>query len=281
MVGLWPLRKTSNRVAHWFAYARFEPMNAISALLQFSLLALVFCQMGCSDLGSQSTPDQGKEPALTINASPISGRIGTIVTLTGTHFILPPRYNAVRFTGGDELAADSGSASVLYTYVPFGASNGPIHVALGDGGLATSDLFTVTEAYDSTHLSVVPYDVLPPVTARDSFVVDRMGVTQAWRATIQHDTVHLRRRYFSGDDITDIDLFMRDHGTGTLPTPVLLTVTRIMDVLSEPPRIDTVRVGLLKIQDWNLASILSGRFFTKDWRWVGNSTFSFWVDMRD
>jgi len=255
-------------------------MNTMSALLQFSLLALMLCQMACSDLGSQSTPDQRKEPALTINASPSSGRIGTTVTLTGTHFILPSRYNAVRFTGGDELAADSGSASVLYTYVPFGASTGPIHVALGDGRRATSDPFSVTEACDSTHLSVVPYDISPPVTARDSFVVDRMGVTQAWHVTLQHDTVHLRRRYFSGDDITDIDLFVLDHGTGKLPTPVLLTVTRIMDVASEPPRIDTVRVGLLKIQDWNLAGILSGRCFTKDWRWVGNSTFSFWVDMR-
>ncbi len=254
-------------------------MKTISYWYPIGLLALMSCQMSCSDLGSQSTLPEEIEPDIVINASPSSGRIGSVVTLTGTHFVLPVRYNAVRFTGGDELAADSGSASVLFTHVPFGASNGAIHVALGDGGLATSNVFIVTEVYDSAHFSIVPYDLASPLTARDSFVVDGMGVTQAWRATSGHDTVHLRRRYFSGDDITDFDLFLRDRGTGALPTPILLTVTRKMDVLSEPPRIDTVRVGLLKIQDWNLTGILSGRFFTKDWRWLGNSSFSFWIDM--
>ncbi len=195
-------------------------MNTMSSLPRVSVLALMFCQINCSDLGSQFAPTQGKDPALFIYASPSSGQIGTMVTLSGTQFVLPPRYNAVRFTGGDALTADSGSASVLYSYAPFGASNGPIRVALGDGGLATSNFFTVTEAYDSTRFSVAPYDISPPVTARDSFVVDRMGVTQSWHATLQHDTVHLRRRYFSG------------------------------------------------------------RFFTKDWRWVGNSSFSFWIDMQ-
>jgi RHS repeat-associated protein len=95
-------------------------------------------------------------PTIT-SVSPISGPIGTFVTLTGTNF--EPGATSVTFTG---LAAvvRTISATTLTTTVPLGATTGPLTVTTSRGSASVT--FTVTTTGDFT-LTAAP---APPAAAR-------------------------------------------------------------------------------------------------------------------
>ncbi len=85
-------------------------------------------------------------PATTITSfSPMSGPIGTSVTITGTNFDSTPSNNII-FFGATKATVTSGSTTSLNVSVPFGASYQPISVTKLSTGLTafTSKSFNVT-----------------------------------------------------------------------------------------------------------------------------------------
>ena len=71
-----------------------------------------------------------------INLSPVSGPIGTTVTITGTNFS-PTIVNNIVWFGGVKAIVTSSTATSLTTTVPVGATHSPIRV-LVNGLIAES-----------------------------------------------------------------------------------------------------------------------------------------------
>jgi gliding motility-associated-like protein len=83
-------------------------------------------------------------PAPTIlSFNPISGPIGTTVTITGTNFSTTPANNTVRVNGTTAVVSASTTTS-LTTSVPTGATTGKISVTVAGNTATSTNDFTVT-----------------------------------------------------------------------------------------------------------------------------------------
>jgi gliding motility-associated-like protein len=88
----------------------------------------------------------GSVPAPSITSfTPISGSIGTSVTITGTNFDLTPANNIVKFNGTTAVVTASTTTSIATT-VPLGATNGTITVTVGGNTATSATPFCVTPA---------------------------------------------------------------------------------------------------------------------------------------
>ncbi len=80
-------------------------------------------------------------PPTVTGFTPMSGPVGTRVTLTGTHFL---GATAVEFNGVNALQFEVVSGTSLQATVPMGATSGPISVVTSGETATSADLFTVT-----------------------------------------------------------------------------------------------------------------------------------------
>ncbi|MFP8488611.1 IPT/TIG domain-containing protein [Gracilimonas sp. Q87] len=89
---------------------------------------------------------------------PISGPIGTEVTITGTGFSDIAGGNAVGFTSGETIVAGeivSESTTQLVAVVPTDATTGPVYVAVGENYITEGPVFTVEQTSEPKTLEVV------------------------------------------------------------------------------------------------------------------------------
>jgi len=230
--------------------------------------------LGCKN--SVSPPNQAL-PMLALE--PDSGRIGTVVRISDGSFLEPVLYNEIVFPGSDDgLLADSGTQSTIYSFVPFGAVSGQLKVIAGAVERLTPP-FTVIEAVNTTMLTVHDYDISPAIIETDSMVVDLMGIQRVWLAEKRSDTVHISRSHSTGYEIWTYNLVLRDKGPGQLPEFLQAFVHIKPDYPGEWT--DTVRAGILKIQDWDPNAVVSGRFFTHpSLRTMRNGSIRFWANVR-
>jgi uncharacterized protein (TIGR03437 family) len=78
--------------------------------------------------------------------NPISGSIGTTITITGTNFDSTPTNNVVTFNGILATVISS-SPTQIVTTVPTGSTNGPIMINV-DGGtyiLTSANSFSISQ----------------------------------------------------------------------------------------------------------------------------------------
>ena len=245
-----------------------KKLNTLGILL----LAITLFQ-SCNDLGSEVVP------APLLGIAPNSGRIGSVVAIQGTHFRSPLSSYAIWFRGaGNTLEPDSSSESTIYTFVPFGAWSGPLEVYADDFTGITRE-FTVISSSDPYALTLQGYDILPPVAARDSVIVDRMGISRRWRVDFQGDTVHLSRSYSSGEEVYEYNVVLLDQGPGQLPR-IVSTWIRIQPDYSGY-WIDPIPVGVLKLQQYDRHGVIAGRFFSRpSISRMRNGSFTIWAEIR-
>src|SRR5437867_8261643 len=81
--------------------------------------------------------------ASVIEFSPVSGTVGTTVTIYGTGFSATPSQTAVTFSGTPATVISSTTTQIVTT-VPSGATTGPIGVTAPPGSAASSAPFIVT-----------------------------------------------------------------------------------------------------------------------------------------
>lgn len=87
-------------------------------------------------------------PVITITSlNPLSGSVGTVVTITGSGFNAVAAQNIVKFNG-TPATVTTASATQLVTSVPTGATTGTVTVQVGSNA-ATGPSFTVTPATSS------------------------------------------------------------------------------------------------------------------------------------
>jgi len=234
---------------------------------------------GCSDRGAEIPSGESPyEPFIQytpVTVVPDSGRIGATVAVTDSDFRPSYRY-AVVFRGTNEpLLITCDSSSTIHAFVPFSALTGPISVCL-PGGTWITQTFVVTESSDTTTLAVAPYDILPPVTSADASVTDRMGFPRSWQASVSGDTVHLSRGYSTGDEYYEYHFVLIARGAQQLPRMAGAWIFVQPDYPGSWR--DTIRTGVMKLQDWNPAGVISGRFFGRPSlnRMLNGST-AFWL----
>lgn len=251
-----------------------------SARVTGALLVFTCLNLGCSDAGRDESGDDpyptGCDPLVSLRIEPESGPIGTLVTIRPGPFVTPVNANTVFFEGAsDYLLSDSGSQGVLFTFVPFDAASGPVVVRMGSTKGLTQP-FQVTEAVDTQRTAVSWYDLPGPVRENDSSVVDMMGFRRTWTGELHGDTVHVHRGYSTGDEYYEYHFVMRHRGSGQLPELLQAWIHVRTDYAAVWD--DTIRAGLLKVQDWDPGSVLSARFFGRpSLLRMRNGTVAFWV----
>jgi len=90
-----------------------------------------------------AAPPAGNLSPTITNINPVSGAVGTVVTITGTNFSATPAGNTIKFNG--TLApATIETATMLKLRVPTGATTGKVTVATATGTATSTGTFTVT-----------------------------------------------------------------------------------------------------------------------------------------
>lgn len=246
-----------------------------ATIVMLFLAAILF--ESCADHGTEIMPPKPQPLVLTVE--PDSGRIGSIVAIRGGQFKALGIQYAIDFPGADSrLVADSCAESTVFTFVPFGARSAPLAV-FSDQLLGLTGEFHVTESPDMLALTVQRYDISPPINAKDSLVVDRMGILRTWRADRQGDTIHISRGFSTGEDYFEYHIVLVDQRATQLPRLVALWVFTKPDYPGS--RTDSIHVGILKLQEYNLGGTIAGKFFGRpSASRILNGTFTFWANLR-
>jgi RHS repeat-associated protein len=109
-----------------------------------------------------------------LSVSPLSGPIGTVVTLTGQNFNPVAGGNQVRFNGTPAIIT-AATATTLVTVVPEGASSGPITVTTAQGTDTSLQPFTLTLRQDFA-LSALPAQATALQGGQTSYAVSLTGL---------------------------------------------------------------------------------------------------------
>jgi hypothetical protein len=237
--------------------------------LRATLTVTLLVYLGCVDQGGPVTPPIVKPARLV--CVPDSGTIGDMVKIVDGTFAFRASDNIVKFTNAIEVRADSGTTSHVFTTIPFGALNGPVRVETPTGVFFSGE-FKVTEIYDPGTLNVVRYSLSPAISADDSIVIDPMGFHNIWQATLRHDTVAIHRENHGGEVYNVYNFVFLNKGAGELPRLLNVWVYHRDD--TNISGIDTLTVGIMKIQNWDPNTGLSGKFFPRLSEWA---PITFWV----
>ncbi|MCC6965793.1 MAG: Ig-like domain-containing protein, partial [Nitrospira sp.] len=97
--------------------------------------------------------------------TPTTGRLGTLITMTGTGFVPVPASNQVTI-GGVAASVQSATPSQLIVSVPVAATTGPIAVTTAGGTATSATNFTVIAV---SSLAVTPTQVTLPIGSTQPF----------------------------------------------------------------------------------------------------------------
>ena len=217
-----------------------------------------------------------------IFVEPDSGYVGTKLKIFGMKFSSRGvRTNSIEFEGWEAIRPDSGSTDTLFTYIPFGAETGSIKISYWDGfvfhdTIGISNQLNVVQECDTLSICVLPYNVDVSITEEMSRRVDLSHDKMVdWNAEINNDTVTISRSYEHIDwGITKTLKFLH---TDNQQLPRLLSYISIR-VGDTGTRIDTLKTGIIKIQDWDTSGIVSGRVFGEYWEPLNDI---FWFNFDD
>ena len=147
--------------------------------------------------GTSATPFTVLAPPVVTALSPASGRVGTVVTVTGTALSGAMRLtlNGVVVPGFSVVNA----TSVTFT-VPAGATSGPVVVTTAGGVSNATQRFTVTVVSATVDTTATVFSVWPnPVGAQAALHVRLAGPASAARVTLRNALGQLvRTRTFAG-----------------------------------------------------------------------------------
>lgn len=230
-------------------------MNAGQFITVFvSTFALIFLSCCEKDKTAiiKSIPEEPCPHVLSVY--PDSATVGTRLMISGMEFDINPAKNQILYNSPYLFMADSGTVDMIYTTVPLEAQSGAVTVISGsDTGIVENFTF-VKECEDST-VCVVHFNLNSRVTKTSSLLNAGFGITQEWSALVENDTVTVFRKVTSGImSNSQIFKFKNDQYT---ELPNLLSAKFILE--AEYPTEYEIETGIIKIQDWNLSGIISGR----------------------
>ncbi|WP_108245522.1 Ig-like domain-containing protein [Muricauda brasiliensis] len=153
----------------------------------WAVAALSVClfALSCGKDDSPDTPKTGDENPTITSFTPLSGTVGTLVTINGTNFDATKSNNTVKF-GNVAASVTTASATKLVAEVPEGAETAKISVTVGGKTATSSDSFTFTEdvplsiALNEEAVTLYPY---PKYTAMLEVTTDIGENTVAWSSS--------------------------------------------------------------------------------------------------
>lgn len=146
-------------------------------LATLALVAGSVIYMSCSDMEKEFDPDLVKYPEFTVTGfSPASGRPGTAVTITGTHFGEYAQAAKVAFNGVNVETFVSYTDNEMVVLVPDDAGTGPI----------TLSVWTHTEN-TAEEFNYVPGAVVASIAPADAAPGDQVTITGEHFGTDQSD----------------------------------------------------------------------------------------------
>ncbi|NVN16959.1 hypothetical protein GUA46_01290 [Muricauda sp. HICW] len=131
------------------------------------------------------TPKTGDENPTITSFTPLSGTVGTLVTINGTNFDATKSNNTVKF-GNVVASLSTASATKLVAEVPEGAETAKISVTVSGKTATSTDTFKVTEdvpltiALNEEAVTLYPY---PKYTAMLEVTTDIGENTVAWSSS--------------------------------------------------------------------------------------------------
>jgi len=216
----------------------------------------------------ESNPQSFESKSLSV--VPSSGVIGTKLKIFGVPFDTSDYAWRITFSNvGDFIWADSNSVDTIYTYVPFGAQSGDIKLNSLDDSLLIKDFLVTEECADNVNIS---WSNLNYKIDKKASIFTIMPVISEfiWSVENIQDTIKISAGYYPGDFCIYYHLHLLDKGVNQLPQFLSGYALEETDYGAE--RIFDLDKGIIKIQDWHVDSLISGRVFSTPW----NNNYSFW-----
>ena len=177
----------------------------------------------------------------------------------------PSAYGSVVYNNGLWHDADSINGDTIYSYIPY------LHFASPYRELRITASFDNINYYDVDTVYVFPntclsgicvgWNDLKTIKEEDSYSYSIDGL-EGWLGEIHQDTVRIWRRNLGCDEGSVLkEIKFLSNGSNILPELLSLKV----DVFCwpHPTRTDSLRHGLIKIQEWSLNGVVSGYVFSE------------------
>lgn len=236
--------------------------------LFFLLISVIIFVYGC-----EKDPISGKTNNVNIaSISPSKGVIGTKLKIydnipsglkIGSVSIFFPYVC-------DWIIPDSISDDTIYTHVPFGARSGDIKVNFSRDSLIIKNFSITEESLDEVKVcwSDLNYLIDEKIS---TYTIGPVSKELKWSVGIIQDTVKITTEYYPGEYVLYYHMELLNKGVNQLPQFIL--GYGLMDTDYGEKIIYKLKKGIIKIQDWNVDSLISGRVLSTPWK---NDNYIFW-----
>jgi len=255
-------------------------MRFVKIIVSFMLFLLViFCTEDIKTISSGDTELPPYEKQLDV--IPKNGAAGIKLKIFGMKFDRDIIY-AIEFEDVEPVRPDSGCFDTLYVTTPFEAKSGfgfiKIHQRDIDTVGVVENFFYYREC-DTSWLCILPSNLNYKITEYLASITNTYLYTppdfKGWSAVKKADTVVISRYYESGEHDFEYTIKFQHLNNNDLPLLLEATHKRYGDSGTFSGFMD---VGVIKIQDWDINGIISGRVLGKAWGWYN---YSFWYDFTE
>lgn len=232
-------------------------------LLIFSAFLLNFCEKASPGL------TEIPEPSNLLDIYPDRGTVGTRLSIVGVRFDSIPARNAVYFANSAITRTDSVKNGFLFATIPLLAASGQLTVIVRGDTFFTEPFELMEECADSS-ICLLPFDLNSEITESSSLFFGHDG---GWNVEVKNDTVTIFATVSWGTWQTGFIFNFLDKTNSDLPNLINVVFTyEGGDPGIGTFVVDTLQHGIVKIQDWDLNDVVSGRIFARE------GTLDFWYD---
>lgn len=238
----------------------------------FHLLILLLISIRCNK-NDESLNPVNYNPNQKLEITPDIVNIGEELSLTEIRFHEKHFRNYIFFTGCDTLIIPrKGNVDTIFTHVPFNTVTGLVTVKI-DCTEFSSNITVLESSPDA--IEIKQYNLYNQIQSEDFF--GRIGSDlHIWESTVSQDSVIFFPHLYVGDcGYATWDYSFRIVHNQSLPELDMATFYFYDPFDGE--QFDTLRVGLIKIQDFDTTNVCSWRVISDEYS-VWN--YSYWYDFR-
>ncbi len=237
-------------------------MVRIPNYLQILVLRISFFLLfviACSDdyiLSRKVPTEQVTEEPLKLNLLHHAAHIGYNVMITGYDFDTVKSYVEVIFEDSLITYPNFTRSDTIAVYVPYGAKSGNLKVYGGSKLIGITDILTITEDY-SEGVHILSWNLNYSIDEDDGLFDGGVGFYSRWLSQVKQDTLYLKQKG-SGPNVSwDKTICFTYDLEQNLPE-LIYGKYILYSISYHTFNFDEV---VIKIQDWDLQSIVSGKLF--------------------
>ena len=239
---------------------------------KFTFLTIIFIFLLIAVSCTQKSITEPEKQSLA-RLEPEQGFIGSLLKISNLD-TSANRYNTRLYFPGLEHGhyADSIVDHIIYAHIPYGATSGQLKVIAGKDSVVFKNFKVLEDCPES--VVVKWYNLPDPVTESNARYWDWAGY-KPWKAEIKGDTIHFFVDGFCGDECHYwLDFKLKINEKKALPEFISLRYFS-QDYYSGDEEY-WLEQGLIKIQDYDPNSVISGRIFSVFFDYCNG--LRFWYD---